>query len=568
MANVLLVDPAEVARKALQGILARGRHRVAAVSSAHAALEFLGQNVGTDLLILEMDLEGSENGLALLETIRADRLFGGLPVVVYTTGHRELAPQAIALRVQNFLVKPYVDNDLFMELGKATAHPWQAAHFAEEKTFCVRQRIQPEELRHRFESLHAMLDAAAKSVPALAGARDGEGITGQLEDLLIAASDAGATAVTTLLEALWESLEQGNWDAVAASADQLAVCARIVLHRITPGHVSEGFLSDQERNAQEEAKARTFWANAIAEGSLPVIPRSRLEREMDDLPGFPIIDSVAAAFQMAATGKPSSLAPLMDITEVDPGLSAQLLISANRARRADEVSDDIENARLAVGLLGEERLSQLAVQLATVEARHMEHPPLTWPQYWMFQLGVATLARHTCTYLGLESLESRAYTAGLLHDIGRLLMLRLEPVGVMIAVDYARRHRLSLAAAERKLLDCTSRELAVIFGERHGLPPCYVNVIRWVDTPAEAREDAALVAIVSLARDLCVLNHVGCSGDPRQVDLQPLDQSSEWRILRSYVFPSFDLQKFEAQVHAMSRELTRELSGRNAQANH
>src|SRR5690606_8014963 len=153
------------------------------------------------------------------------------------------------------------------------------------------------------------------------------------------------------------------------------------------------------------------------------------EREMDDLPGFPIIDSVAAAFQMAATGKPSSLAPLMDITEVDPGLSAQLLISANRARRADEVSDDIENARLAVGLLGEERLSQLAVQLATVEARHMEHPPLTWPQYWMFQLGVATLARHTCTYLGLESLESRAYTAGLLHDIGRLLMLRLEPVG-------------------------------------------------------------------------------------------------------------------------------------------
>lgn len=563
MANLLLVDPAEVARKALQGILARGRHRLAAVPSTAAAMEFLQQNEITDLVVLEMELEGEEDGLALLRRLRAHPFLRQVPVIVYTSlAHRDAAPAALALGVQNFLFKPYVDTDVFTEVGKATAHPWRQALFAEEKTFCARQRVQPDELRRRLETLRVQLEGAGQSLASLAAAANADAIFSLMEDLVVAASESGAVSISPFLEELWAEAEQTKWNELADAAATVSFAGRLVANRIHPGHVTEGFLSEHERHAQEEAKARAVWTRAIAEDCLPVVPRSRLERQLDELHGCPVVDSAAAGFQMAATGHPSSLAPLMDLADKDPGLCAQVLIAANHARQHEDTGDPVDNARLSIGLLGEERLSQLARQLVTVEARLLDHPPFSWPQFWMFQLGVAQLARHTCTYLGLESLESRAYTAGLLHDLGTLLLARLEPFGLRAALDYARQHRIPLAAAQRKLLDCTGRELAARFAERHRMPECYVSVIRWLDTPAQATTDAALVAVVSLARDLCLLNHVGSSGENRKVELQPLDRTAEWEILRAYVYPSFNLHKFEAQVHAMSRELTRELSGR------
>ena len=43
MANILLIDPNEVARKAMHGILARGGHRLACVATAKEAREFIAR---------------------------------------------------------------------------------------------------------------------------------------------------------------------------------------------------------------------------------------------------------------------------------------------------------------------------------------------------------------------------------------------------------------------------------------------------------------------------------------------------------------------------------------------
>ena len=69
--------------------------------------------------------------------------------------------------------------------------------------------------------------------------------------------------------------------------------------------------------------------------------------------------------------------------------------------------------------------------------------------------------------------------------------------------------------------------------------------MRWIDNPAEAPEDKNLVAIISLARDLCQHNRVGASGDPVRAEALPIETTAEWQILRETVYPRFNLQKFE-----------------------
>jgi HD-like signal output (HDOD) protein len=268
---------------------------------------------------------------------------------------------------------------------------------------------------------------------------------------------------------------------------------------------------------------------------------------------------------MAATGHPSSLAPLMDLAEKDPGLSAHLLVAANRMRRHDDIDPEpVENARICVSLLGEIKLAAMASGLIAAETRMMQLPPCTWTNHWMFQMGVARMARYTCRYLEFNSLESRAYAAGLLHDIGKMLLLYLHPHGFQAVLECARAENLPLAEAERKFLGCTTREMAAYFADKHGLLPSYVHVMRWVEKPEEAKEEPVLVASVALARDLCRQNRLGWSGDMTRIDSRPLADTPAWRILSRSIFPSFNLEKFEAEAHAECREIKRELQGKVA----
>jgi HD-like signal output (HDOD) protein len=255
----------------------------------------------------------------------------------------------------------------------------------------------------------------------------------------------------------------------------------------------------------------------------------------------------------------------MDLAEKDPGLSAHLLVAANRMRRNDDIDPEpIENARICVSLVGEIKLAAMASGLITAETRMMNLPPCTWTNYWMFQVGVARMARYTCRYLEFNSLESRAYAAGLMHDIGRMLLLHLHPYGFQAVLEHARSANVSLATAERKFLGCTTREMAVYFAERHGLLPSYAHVMRWVEAPEEAKEEAVLVASVALARDLCRQNRLGWSGDMTRAEVQPLADTPAWRILSQRIFPSFNLEKFEAEAHAECREIKLELQGKSA----
>ena len=171
------------------------------------------------------------------------------------------------------------------------------------------------------------------------------------------------------------------------------------------------------------------------------------------------------------------------------------------------------------------------------------------------------MARYTCRYLEFNSLEPRAYAAGLLHDLGKLLLVHLHPSGFEAVLDYARRRNVPLAAAEQLFLGCTTRDMAAHFAEKNGLFPSYVNVMRWVDDPAQATEDAVLVASVSLARDLCRRNRMGWSGEHDTGEYIPMADTAAWQILRERIFPSFNLEKFEAEAHAQCRELKLELQG-------
>ena len=77
-------------------------------------------------------------------------------------------------------------------------------------------------------------------------------------------------------------------------------------------------------------------------------------------------------------------------------------------------------------------------------------------------------------------------------------------------------------------------------------------------------DDADLVAVVSLARHLCLHNHVGFCGDTPQDKDPPVAETPAWQVLQRRVFTGFDLARFEERVHAFCRELSDGLAKQNS----
>ncbi len=564
MAYILLVDPDEVAKKAMKGILARGNHRFVAVDTALQGWDFIRKNVKVDLVIVGLELK-REGGLAFVQKLKADCCLKLLPVLVYTAhGDRETVKSVLDLRVQNFLIKPYQDEVIFAEIAKAVINPWRQQHFEEEKSFCKMMGFTAESLHKMLEDLRTALVVARTPLLRWAGMKGIQPAVDELAILSTKAEEAGAWGVVEYLKMLTEKAQASAWAEFEQNLDGLEFASQLIFRHLNASLVPEDFLSTSELNAENEAQARAVWSNAVLENRCPVVNWSQLQREIEALAGCPVIDSVAASFQMTANGHPTSLGPIMDLVDKDPGLAAQILIACNQLKRSGNPDfSPIEDPRIAIGLLGEVRLAAQARGLVIAEERMLLAPPLcSWAHFWMFQIGTARIARYTCTYLELTSLEAPAYTAALLHDLGKLLLLQMHPFAFQAILTHARQNQLPLSAAERHFLSMTTSEMAVHFAEKNGLPPRFINVMRWIDTPAKATEDAELIAIVSLARELCRHNNVGFGGDTPGSESRPLEETPEWAVLRGSVFPSFDLKKFESQVHAECRQIKHELRGR------
>ncbi|MCC5021345.1 MAG: hypothetical protein J6386_00355 [Candidatus Synoicihabitans palmerolidicus] len=299
--------------------------------------------------------------------------------------------------MQNFLIKPYNDEVVFREITKAMANPWRSGHFEEEAPFWRTMGYERGQLHERLAHGRKSAEAAPSVLLAWSEAQGTVELLEEIAALLANAEAAGARGIVEALGAVEAARKAEQWSLIPRLMEPLKFGARLIEHRLEPTIVCEGFLTEAEVATEAKEKAYAEWIDAPREGRCPVMKREHLEQQVDALPGCPVIDSAAASFQMTANGHPSCINPLMDLVARDPGLSVQMLIAANQAHSNRDDDWGIEDAKLAVGQLGEKRLAAQGRGLITISKSVMDVPPgFNWSEYWIFQRGVARIAQEIC----------------------------------------------------------------------------------------------------------------------------------------------------------------------------
>lgn len=227
------------------------------------------------------------------------------------------------------------------------------------------------------------------------------------------------------------------------------------------------------------------------------------------------------AIQMAEDERSAAM-DLATVLSSDQALTAKLLKLSNSAYYG--YARRIANVREAVILLGMRTVRSVAIASSIIDA--FETKPLenfSRDLFWAHSVAVGLVAEQISKATRVGRPED-AFTAGVLHDVGKLAMMLCEPEKVDRAARMVRDEGWAWRDAEFEVLGVRHQEVGAHLAERWRFPDHLVDAIR---THHPARMTASLESlndVVAAANHACNREGLACGFDwKREPGRRPLE---------------------------------------------
>ncbi|MFC5303142.1 HDOD domain-containing protein [Azospira restricta] len=243
-----------------------------------------------------------------------------------------------------------------------------------------------------------------------------------------------------------------------------------------------------------------------------------LERLLASADVLPTLPQVVRHILQTLNDESASADALVHELNTDPAIVARLLAAANSS--AFGLAGQVASTRQAILVLGLSTVRRIT--LATALLDRLGQVGGDGRQFWRHSLGVATCARAIAECLGQP--PEVAFSAGLLHDVGQLLMAAVAPEATVLAGERAAAGE-SIVAAERAVFGYDHAVVGAELACRWRLPGDIVGGIRAHHQP-DSGEDGEIGDLIHVAE---VLSH---ALDLGQVPHNRVPAVSEIALLR------------------------------------
>ncbi len=222
----------------------------------------------------------------------------------------------------------------------------------------------------------------------------------------------------------------------------------------------------------------------------------------------------------------SSNLDLAKILEEDPALTAKLLKLVNSAFYG--FTAKVEIVPQAITVVGTQQLRNLVLACSVLKVfQHLPDDIINMESFWRHSVACGIAARALASLRNENDIE-RFFVTGLLHDIGRLIMLMELPQQMPQVFSQAQDNKQLLYQAEKELIGFNHARLGGLLLKNWKLSDRMVEAVTYHHSPKLASNFPIDAATIHCADIIANASRLGSSGEQF---IPPLNEQA-WDILK------------------------------------
>ena len=277
-----------------------------------------------------------------------------------------------------------------------------------------------------------------------------------------------------------------------------------------------------------------------------------LEELLSDVSSVPSLPMLYSRLDEAINHPRSSISDIAKVLSEDQGLAARILKLANSPLFG--YFSKIDTITQAVTIIGIQQVRDLALAISVIGLfKGLPEDLITMERFWRHSIGAALAARVLATSQRETNLE-RFFVAGILHDIGRLVLFTQLPDMCREMIETSRNEQLCLYEVERQRLGFDHADVGGALLRRWKLPLRVAEPVEFHHRCNQAGQFPRESAVLHCADLLAHALEPNESGDST---VPPLIPGSWERLSMS----PFQLSPIVTQIDHQLDEITSALQG-------
>jgi HD-like signal output (HDOD) protein len=193
-----------------------------------------------------------------------------------------------------------------------------------------------------------------------------------------------------------------------------------------------------------------------------------IKRKLESLSQIPTMSAIAGEVLHVVDNPNFGAARLSKLIERDQALAARVLSVANSPYYG--FSRRISTINLAVVILGTDVIKEILLSVILKGFFSQGQTALfDSDSFWRYSVFCASTTRFLARKFGYR-VAGEAFVAGLMHDIGVLIISQIFPKQLALIREEQKENRLTMVEAEERILKCTHSEIGAWVAEKWNLP--------------------------------------------------------------------------------------------------
>lgn len=223
---------------------------------------------------------------------------------------------------------------------------------------------------------------------------------------------------------------------------------------------------------------------------------------LDELPALP---TIVYELSKVVNNPMSSTNDVEKLMSSDQSLTTKVLRMVNSAYYA--IPGGVTNLSRAIAYIGFDTINQLVISASVIKVLGTKGKPgFDAVEFWTHAIGVAVASETTAKFVR-HPMPSDLFTCGLLHDIGKVAQLTLEPGLVIHLVKHCEAKKCSYIEAETELDTLRHTTLGHLLAAKWNLPSVVQNTIKYHHTK-ETQHRLGLTDEINRNIDIVLLSNI------------------------------------------------------------